>query len=58
MTEDARVLEDGPTFEPTKRLRGLAAVEEFEETAAMSENKEGVSGRGNLYVPVDPPIDR
>jgi len=54
MTEDAKVLEDGPTFEPTKRLRGLAAVEEFAETAAMSENEEDVSSRGNLYyVPAD-----
>ena len=48
MTEDAKVLEDGPTLEPTKRLRGLAAVEEFAETAAMGENKEDVSSRGNL----------
>ena len=45
MTEDAKVFEDGPVFEPTKRLRGLAAVEEF---AAMSENEEGVSSRGSL----------
>lgn len=38
MTEDAKVLEDGPAFEPTNRLRGLAAVEEFAEVTTMSEN--------------------
>jgi len=53
MAEDAKVLEDGPALEPTKRLRGLAAVEEFAEVAAMSENGEGVSTRGNLSVPVE-----
>ena len=50
MTEDARVLEEGPAFEPTKRLRGLAAVEGLvvavSEVLAMSENGEDVSGRG------------
>jgi hypothetical protein len=53
MTEDAKALEDGPALEPTKRLRGLAAVEGFAETAAMSANEEGVSSRGNLCVRVD-----
>lgn len=53
MTEDAKFLDDGPDFEPTKRLRGLAAVEGFAEVTTMSENGEGVSTRGNLSVPVD-----
>jgi len=58
MTEDAKVLEDGAAFEPTNRLRGLAAVEEFAEVT-MSENGEGVSARarGNLFVPVDQDIE-
>jgi hypothetical protein len=47
MIEDATVLEDGPAVEPTKRLRGLAAVEGFSatvaETVAMSENGKDVS---------------
>ena len=61
MTEDARVLEEGPAFEPTKRLRGLAAVEGLlvavPEVLAMSENGEDVSGRGKSY-PVDHPSNQ
>ena len=57
MIEDAKVLDDGPAFEPTKRLRGLAAVgdvvDAFVEASAMSEHEEDVSGRGKLHVPVD-----
>ena len=55
MTEDAKALEDGPAFEPTKRLRGLAAVEDvgIAETVAMSENGKDVSSRGRIYVPAD-----
>ena len=52
MTEDAKVLEDGPAFEPTKRLRGLAAVEDFVVSvaeAAMSGSRRDVSSRGKLY---------
>ena len=52
MTEDAKVLEDGPAFEPTKRLRGLAAVEGFFVSVigvAMSGNRKDVSGRGKFY---------
>jgi len=37
MTDAANVLEEGPAVEPTKRLRGLAAVEDFVETPAMRE---------------------
>lgn len=54
MTEDATALEDGPAFDPTKRLRGLAAVEDFAATVAetvdMSEGGEDVSGRGKFLV--------
>jgi hypothetical protein len=43
MIEDARVLEDGPAFEPTKRFRGLAAVGGVVvEALAMSEKGEDV----------------
>lgn len=52
MVECAKDREGGPAFEPTKRLRGLAAVEEFAvalvEALAMSENEKGVSGRGKI----------
>ena len=56
MTEDAKVLDDGPAFEPTKRLRGLAAVEGFAVSvagAAMSGNGKDVSSRGKSRVQVD-----
>lgn len=32
MVEDAEDREDGPALEPTNRLRGLAAVEDFADT--------------------------
>jgi len=48
------VLEEGPAFEPTKRLRGLAAVEDFgvtvAEMAAMGDNGKGVGGCGKIYL--------
>ena len=47
MIEDAKALGDGPAFEPTKRLRGLAAV--VAETEVMSKNEESVSDRGKIY---------
>ena len=53
MAEDAKALGDGPAFDPTNRLRGLAAVGEFAGTAAMRGTGEGVSSRGNSYVLVD-----
>ena len=53
MTEDANALEDGPALEPIKRFRGLAAVEEVAETAAMSENGKDVSDRGKFWIPAD-----
>jgi len=58
MIEDAKVLDDGRVFEPTKRLRGLAAVGDVADTvaevSAMSEHGEDVSGRGKLHIPVGP----
>lgn len=56
MTEDAKVLEDGPALEPTNRLRGLAAVEDVVAVAGvgdMSENGKDVSNRGKFYAPAD-----
>jgi len=57
MLEDANVLEDGPALEPTNRLRGLAAVEDFADTVAeavgMSDNGKRVGGREKVYVPPD-----
>lgn len=52
MAEDVKVREDGPAFDPTKRLRGFAAVEDFVgtlvEAMSMSKNKKGVSDREKL----------
>ena len=41
MTEDAKVLEDGPVDEPTKRFRGLAAVGDVVETPVMRKRDSG-----------------
>ena len=52
MVEDAKAREDGPAFEPTNRLRGLAAVEAFVvivgEALAMSENEKVVGNFNSL----------
>lgn len=56
MVEDAKALEDGPAFEPTKRLRGLAAVRGFSgtivEALAMGGDTKDVSDRGQLPIPL------